>query len=142
MTNPTSPGKAEELLDLASRCEAADASEQRELLEAAYEAVSGSSLYRDVVSTVDAVEGNAERASQFTAMLEVEAYESAAMQLLPEGQGRGCFFMSRDSFGRTHCNAWTDVEFNRKVHASAATPALALCAASLKARAHTSGERG
>jgi hypothetical protein len=61
----------------------------------------------------------------------------AAMTLVPEGLGRGCFAMSRDSFGQTHCNVWTDAEFNWKVHASAATPALAITAAALRALARS-----
>jgi hypothetical protein len=64
----------------------------------------------------------------------------AAMTLVPEGPGRGCFAMSRDRFKRTHCSVWTDAEFNRKVISAGATPALALCAAALRARATTTGE--
>ncbi len=63
----------------------------------------------------------------------------AAMTLVPEGAGRGCFAMNRDRFGKTHCDVWYDAEFNRKAHASAKTPALALCAAFLRANG---GEHG
>lgn len=72
---------------------------------------------------------NPVEAARYTASLD------AAMALIPEGRGRGAFAMSRDSFGRTHCDVWTDVEFNRREHGSAKSAALALCAAALRAKA-------
>lgn len=64
----------------------------------------------------------------FTASLD------AAMALVPEGLGREAFFLQRNSHGQCFADVWTDAEFNRYVKGKAATPALALCAAALRAR--------
>ena len=54
--------------------------------------------------------------------------------MVPEGLGRGCFALSRERSGRTHATVWYNAEFNRKTTKHGADPALALCAASLRAR--------
>lgn len=63
----------------------------------------------------------------------------AAMTLLPEGLGNGCFFLQRSrSFGCI-ADVWTDTEFNRYKKGKGKTPALALCAAALRTRETSSG---
>jgi len=74
--------------ELAERVGAAEAGEQRAMLEASYEAAFGSSVRRDVIAAVDTVEHNAIRASLFLAMLDIGAYESAALTLVPGGYWR------------------------------------------------------
>lgn len=58
----------------------------------------------------------------------------AALTLVPDGLGRGCWAFSRDHYGGCHADVWRNAEFNRKEHGSSKTPALALCIAALKAR--------
>lgn len=64
------------LLELADKVEAAGASEQRELLIEAWWALSGMSHNRDAgLAAIDL---------RFKRMLDAEAYESAAMMLIPD----------------------------------------------------------
>lgn len=64
------------LLELADRCEAATAEQQRELLEAAWAAIHGSLPRRN--------RGGHNAENSFVSMLDAKAYESAAMTLVPE----------------------------------------------------------
>jgi hypothetical protein len=73
-------------------------------------------------------------ASLFTASLD------AAMTLIPEGMGQGCFFLQRSRSFACIADVWTNAEFNRYEKGKGATPALALCAAALKAQARARGE--
>lgn len=141
----------QELLDLADRCEKADASEQRAVLEAAYLIINPE---RDTT-----VEGHFEWLP-FERMLDAEAYESAAMMLVPEGWNIRIEQTSKgqrdDNTSGEELYAWAahlihdnDTGYaNRKrsihgwKHAYAATPALALVAACCRARAAEGGEHG
>lgn len=58
----------------------------------------------------------------------------AALTLVPEGFGRGAFNFQRDRFGRCCAVVWTDVEFQKSQRGAAKTPALAICAAALRAQ--------
>ncbi len=127
------------LLEVATRVEGARAEEQRELLIAAFETFKGP---RDSY-----VPGRIRRWHPqwfaFEKMLNAEAFESAAMTLVPEG---GSFQVSRgmdaDRTGFANISVAGDdpaVE-PKDFHAFAATPALALTAAALRALAARAGE--
>jgi len=77
-------------------------------------------------------------------MIGAEAYESAAVALVPEGRGEGAFSVSRNSFRSCNAQVWHDALFNRYCHGGgrygAATPALALTAAALRARLAQMGD--
>ena len=108
----------QDILELAARCEAASADEQRELIwEAAIAVRVAGDLMRE--------------------MFEAGAFLDAAMTLVPEG-------LRRIEFGTYEAGgAWAyvwSVPTDEKGEADAATEALALTAAALKARAHTKGE--
>jgi hypothetical protein len=133
-SNPM-PNDRDTLLVLAQRCEAADASEQRELLIEAFLAALGPA------KTMRRVTGSwawHPKWFAFTKMLDAEAYESAAMTLLPEAEGVG--WRMTDGAGGPTAEVWCfDYDTGRELyHVGAnptATPALALVAASLRARA-------
>jgi hypothetical protein len=123
------------LLELAARCEAATASEQREMLELAFRAIHGEKPTR-VHGGCDLLDFWLARHNPFFLMLEAKAFESAALMLVPEGWTR----LTDNTDGREIVELYTpdydehdwqpDIRFSA---ASAATPALALCAASLRA---------
>ena len=119
---------SEQLLALAARVEAAKAGEQRELLIVAF-----SLIFPDHY-----MEGRSgigpSRWSTFKQMIDPGAYESAAMQLVPEGWRK-----SYDDLDDGRCG-WRFERDNEQIYSNAATPALALTAAAL--RAHASGEQG
>lgn len=121
----------DKLLELAERVQKAEASEQRELLERAYEAVHGSSLSRDVIGAVDVVERNGGRANRFRRMLDAGAYESAALTLKPEGWG----WSLCDEQGQGAATVSPNRDMGDQYSSHAATPALALLAAICRARA-------
>lgn len=73
-----------EIVALAERCEAAEAGEQRGLLELAFRAVFGEKPAR-VHGGCDLLDLWLARHNPFFRMLEAEAYESAALLLVPEG---------------------------------------------------------
>ena len=98
------------MTDLPSRIEAADESEQRELLLEAFDAIFP--------------EGEADRLFRFVRMLNAEAYESAAMMLVPGG----CPPI------RLYITDKATAVFIGDIEACALTPALALAAASLRAQ--------
>lgn len=120
--------------NLIARVEAGTAEQQRELLiEAAFEIANGW--------------WSEERDAKFYAMLDAEAYESAALMLVPEGWVSG-FEHWPDPKGET-CKAWLKQTSTSKIgheyfwgHATgdlhidgkAATPALAIGAAALRAK--------
>lgn len=107
----------EELIALAERCEAAGAGEQEELLEYAWLLVN---CEHETPDDSDEMMGLFDR---LRAMLAVEAYESAALMLVPEGKG---FVVMGNGAKVGGCIA------------ASSTPALAIVAAALRARA---GER-
>jgi hypothetical protein len=126
-----------DLHSLAARAEAADPSEQREVLNAAFRAIHGEKPTR-VLGGSDALTNWLLRYNPFFKMLDAEAYESAALTLVPEGWAVLLAFSEQRAVCDVHSKplgqhgTWPG-------HANAATPALALVAACLKARA-TQGE--
>ena len=103
-------------LTLATRCENAGPEMQRELLREAWK------IIRQPCHTC--AEWRA-----FAAMLDAEAYESAALSLKPEGWLRS-FTDDPDDLGGVIAELWTK---KRNAWANASTPALALTAAILRA---------
>lgn len=101
------------LIDLAARVEAAEASEQRAMLYEAFHALRLPGEYH------------------FDKMLDAEAYESAAMTLVPERRNTEL----RIPLGaRAEAYIWEPGQIPPHI-GHAATPALALVAAALRARA-------
>lgn len=76
-----------------------------------------------------------EKWSAFCALCEAEAWLDAALTLVPEG----CSFdLSKDHYrdgGKWVCTTGPDDHYHTNGRGMAATPALALCAAALRARA-------
>lgn len=127
-----------DLTDLIARCENAGESEQRHMLELAWQ-----ELHNEFPSTVEWAN---QPAFRFARMLNAEAYLSAAEMLVPEGRKWSIGPGRRQSFkiGGTRfanlikttseCEAewfWRALVFGHD--GSASTPALALLAASLRA---------
>ena len=139
------------MLSLAEMIEKATEGQQEALLVEAFEAMHGPKPER--------VHGGSEELTAwlglfnpFYAMLKACAYESAAMSLVPEGC-QGAFdprFMDDDGVVRfkgfcfkPDWSRWTphgDWIATLAESELAATPALALCAAALKARSQSEGE--
>lgn len=113
-----------DLLKLAARCEAADASEQATLLREAFGAIHRW-LPRDMPCG-QMPEGALAREARFEQLMRAEASLDAAMTLVPEG-----WEWRADSTGVAEC--WNGSPNDVTCHST--TPALALCAASLRARA-------
>jgi hypothetical protein len=128
----TPPMPKANLIALAARCEAADGSEQRELLISAWEAIHGPTMVAISPKHVRAADGW----TRFQRMLQVEAYESAAMTLVPEGVGKELLTVrvERSFSGRSDA-LLLDSLTGAEAYSDAATPALALTAASLRALA-------
>jgi hypothetical protein len=103
------------LLSLALRCEQASADEQWSLLREAGDALLAT--------------GDFGKRDRFSRFLNSEAYESAAMLLLPEG----CAWQLGECEGVIGACVWPNPDSMPVVNA--ATPALAFTAASLRARA-------
>jgi hypothetical protein len=152
MTHPTPD--ADTLVELAARVEAATAEQQPELLRLAFYACFGDPLAADFLSDRERPAW-IERESRFFRMIDVEAFESAAMALVPEGwrwvmrqaspdkanpNEKG--FFARLETADFESVTWgkgsdwlTEVIAGQDVFVWAATPALALTAACLRARA-------
>jgi hypothetical protein len=109
-----------EIIALAERCEGASAAQQDELIDDAW----------DVLGPIR--HWTAEQAARIAEMLDAEAYESAAMILVPHG-----LLWTMDSWegSRWSAGIWCDRRW--LVHTSekrtSKTPALALTSASLRA---------
>lgn len=123
-----------DLLALADKCEVADASEQRELLEAAWRKLRGDEFVTSGVNYF----------YRFQAMLDAEAYESAALMLLPDMTGKEWsldYALRDERFGpyQARFNQWAakddPEEMSPQWIANGYTPALAITAAALRARA-------
>lgn len=115
--------------ELIARLEAATADHQRELLFEAFEAVHPYPGHEHYL--VDEIDWTWDRLRQrFAAMVAAEAYESAALTLVPEG-GTAVFhlFNHRDGFWECDLGS-TGPDFRGQ----AATPALAIAAATLRAK--------
>lgn len=144
MTKVTEAHRAE-LIALAERCEAAGAGEQEELLEYAWLLVN---CEHETPDDSDEMMGLFDR---LRAMLAAEAYESAALALVPPSYRLGdlnernsgdfgCALFPRDFLRQfSTYEAYVDTVHENTIWRGAApTPALAIAAASLRARA---GER-
>lgn len=121
----------ERLVELAERCEKATAEQQRELLLEAFETLTAA-----FVATPSAI--------KFVRMLDAEAYESAAMTLVPEWAK--LHFLQDTEYDNPAEKTWSanlrareekarEPGFGSEWQSWCATPALALCAAALRARA-------
>lgn len=136
------------MTDLAERIEAAGVDEQRAMLEEAFsilfpapdsgQAMAHKNGWGNIIAPHQSNGANPispaflswwKIKQRFTTMLDAEAYESAAMMLVPEGWDWGC---------GGHDDPWgwvcpPDREYNESMKAHAATPALALAAAAIRA---------
>lgn len=117
-----------DLLSLAARCEAAEGAGQFNLLLDAFEAVKGARY----TWTTTGFRWHDDWFA-FEKKLNAFAYESAAMTLVPEGWGYIDFRRFDD--GTVGCDMEVIGIVVDTIEACAATPALALCAASLRALA-------
>lgn len=129
------------LTDLIERVEAASPHIQAALLEEAWEACAAHSLaFRSFATSP--CSGFGTNAGKFGAAMDARAYESAAVMLVPEGWywrcGHGVLWP-----GWAHLNVKhpDHCDYGDEHSAHAETPALALCAAALKARARTPEEK-
>lgn len=119
---------------LAARVEAAEAADQCALLIEAFEGINGPRCRNTVHGTLKFADGW----FAFKKMLDAEAYESAALQLVPEGWTR----LTDNTDGREivelYCpdydkHGWVPQPIERGSHPTSL--ALAMCAAALLARA-------
>jgi hypothetical protein len=123
-------GATTKLLTLIERVEGATADQQREMLLEAYSAIYPDNPLGYWTST--------DRARRFVAMLEAEAFESAAMTLVPEGRKvtiehePNCGFAMA---GYAQARVYMPNKRDGYDVAEATTPALALTAACLRAHA-------
>lgn len=119
------------LLQLAERCEGADASMQGALLEEAWETMAEHSADFRAFATAP-ISGFGNNAGKFGMAIDAHAYESGALSLVPEDSK----WSITSGGGANEWQAWVwPAEGGRPDWRIAATPALALCAAALRARA-------
>lgn len=123
------------LLELAERCEKANADQQEALLREAFQAIHSLKPYKhpDAAAWVAWLD----LFNPFRAMLEAKAFESAALTLVPEGhttavvQDHSAWLAEVRALGvSTHID-WPNFKRSQRC----ATPALALGAAALRSRA-------
>lgn len=119
------------LLPLAARCEAAPAEEQRELLIEAWDAVNRRDPNRP---------GQFAAWLAFERMLDAQAWESAALMLVPEGLEWSAERRLSKGMRPAYASIWSmgarDVDIHH--NGTGRTPALAILAAALKAMEDTS----
>jgi hypothetical protein len=118
------------LIALAERVEAASADEQATLLIEAFDLID----WRSKPGAAGSVRYNP-RWFKFDKMIRAEAYESAAMMLVPEGMGYG---VADPKNGVRPSGLIFDGQ-GLAIERRAATPSLALTAAALRARAAGEG---
>lgn len=117
--------------DLIERIEAASAELSGALIEEAWEALAeASASFRRFAC--GPCSGFGTNAGKFSAALEARAFESAAIMLVPEGWT----WMLDTMEGRNEACVHGNGPVPDSAYVTAATPALALCAAALKARAY------
>lgn len=118
-----------ELLKLAERCEKASGPD-RELFWQAYEAVFGKAN----AEIIDQFPGHKmpDTWERFRKLLDAGGFLDAAMTLVPEGYSYGAGTTFYERKGWAYCIEYGASGFK---NIDAATPALALCAAALRARA-------
>lgn len=122
------------LLDLAARVEAASDNMQGMMLEEAWETLAEHSAeFRAFATTYQ--RGFDNKAGKFTAALEAEAYLSAAFMLVPKFFKVNEFEQQGAYNWRWRCWLLRPIDAEGIAHAYA--PALALCAAALRAEAQS-----
>ena len=119
------------LLALAERVEAATATEQREMLEAAFVAVHGPKPERVHGGSPEWIAW-LDMHNPFFALLQAGGFLDAAMSLVPSGWRWHSYYWPRKDKPKL-MSLVTDMPHAGIVHGKAATPALALTAASLRA---------
>lgn len=125
--------KAETLRALADHVEKATADQQGEMLETAWNALG------------PITRPTPEQATSFARKLDAEAYESAALMLVPEGEGHWpqVYYTginpTNPNSQRCRVELWGK-GLRRLARSNAATPALAFCAAALRAQAREARE--
>jgi hypothetical protein len=165
MTADTEAARVADLHSLAARAEAADPSEQRQWLEQAFYAINPrperyvAACQRPgetdeyPIALGERIKDWMALSFQFTRMLDAEAYESAAMMLVPEGwqvaaleqNWRTGLWRAQlipvpsatliAAFDRGETVGWNTADAPDSGTGGIVTPALALAAACLKARA-------
>jgi len=120
MVSETDAGLVERLTALSDRVEAASASGQRATLKEAYHAI----------FPHNSPQHDHQHRARFIGFLDAGGYLDAAMTLRPEGWFTFCAGEDRHS----HSWSWELRHAGHKAHARAATPALALTVACLRAR--------
>ena len=127
--------------DLAARIEAAEAGEQRELLEEAWEECCRESLSfrRFACTTIPGGDGWT-MTGRFIRMIDAGAYESAALMLVPEGRD---WSVAMHTLGDETRAAVARILRPNGIglNTAAPTPALALAAAALRAKENDRGVR-
>lgn len=118
------------LMDLIERVEKATPELQGKLIDEAWEACAeDSAAFRRFACAHSS--GFGTNAGRFSAALEARAFESAAIMLVPEGFIFGCG--PKDATKTAWAWASPDGPLEYRSISNAATPALALCAAALRA---------
>lgn len=124
-----------DLIELAERIEAANGDEARfpgDLIRKAWEALNGGHDYLEGLTDTDSRARWFTARSRLNALIDAGAYLDAAMTLIPEG----CVWRLNKTFVNAGCNIFAKDPFREIARCPrAATPALALTAASLRARA-------
>lgn len=130
MNHPTMSPTGQQLLALAERCEAAEESEQRRLLEEAF------SLVHPGLQFPAPRPYSPPQLARFAHMLDANAFESAAMLLIPPGVAEWhCGKHYKAGKGRARMVLHSAAQNPIYTLVRSTCPALALVAASLKARA-------
>lgn len=117
------------MTDLATRLEQGTAEQQQELLEEAW----------DTIAPLRGIAWASVNAGRFGRMIDAEAYESAALTLVPEGEGRWpqVYYVGPNPNDQRYGHRWSVWEKGKiephKGH-NKDSSALALAAAALRAR--------
>lgn len=127
------------MTDLSTRIEQAGEGEQREMLEAAWEHLCGRSADFHTFAQSVARGERLNQAGRFGAMIYAGAYESAALLLVPNGEGHWPQVIqtginpNNPIAKRCRAEIWAKGS-GKPYRGAAATPALALACAAIRAR--------
>lgn len=84
--------------------------------------------------SLEALKAHSAKAMRFKRMLDAEAYESAALTLVPSGKGHDPWWMLKAAWrGIAKAEVWVNGK-GRPYRGEATTPALAICIAALRAK--------